>query len=54
MGILAIIGIIILAIILLIILMVIYYFRNEKKLDMNEQIIKKDHLVRLKVKRTKP
>jgi len=49
MGILGVIGILVLVIIILIILMVIYYFWIDKKLDRNEEIIKKDHLVRLKV-----
>jgi uncharacterized protein YxeA len=53
MGIFALIGIAILIIILLIILMAVYYFWNEKKLERNEIVIKKDHLVKLKVRRRK-
>jgi len=53
MGLLIIIGIILGILIILIILMAVYYFWMEKKLDLNEEIIKKDHLMRLKAMRRK-
>ncbi|MBW2995009.1 hypothetical protein KY312_01535 [Candidatus Woesearchaeota archaeon] len=49
MGVLAVIGIIMLVLIILIALLVVYYFWNERKLDVGELIIKKDHLIKLKV-----